>query len=75
MTYPRVLKMKFLDMQVCVPRDYSDAAIIAFAERENPCGTTAGWQITKLGDKHLAGSPERVQCEEHTDNCHVMLHA
>ena len=47
-----------LDMQVCVPADWTDAQVIAFAEQSNPCGTRGGWQIRKEGDPDLSGDPE-----------------
>jgi hypothetical protein len=64
-----------LDMQVCVPWDLSDEEVLDFANRENPCGTENGWSIRKEGDRALNGSPERVQCFDSKDNCHIMLDA
>ncbi len=72
---PNVSKRGFLDMQVCVPKDWTDEQILAFAEQENPCGTTAGWVIRREGSVYLAGDPERRQCEELPDHIHVMLDA
>jgi hypothetical protein len=62
-------------MQVCVPDCYTDDAILAFAEKENPCGTTAGWAIRRAGDKLLNGAPERNPCQERMGFVHVMLDA
>ncbi|MBA8886118.1 hypothetical protein FHW12_000309 [Dokdonella fugitiva] len=70
-----VTRRGFLDMQVCVPRDWTDDQVLAFAEQENPCGTADGWHIRRQGDEALAGCAERVQCESHADNVHVMLDA
>jgi hypothetical protein len=65
-----------LDMQVCVPGDWSDAQVIAFAERANPCGTTNGWSIRREGDEALRGMPERNPCVGGpAGNVHIMLDA
>lgn len=48
-----------LSCQVCVPHDWDDAQVIAFAEAANPCGTTPGWIIRRAGDLALRG------CDEH----------
>ncbi len=36
-----------LDMQVCVPSDWTDDQVKQFVEAENPCGTENGWQIRR----------------------------
>ncbi len=64
-----------LDMQVCVPRHWTDDEVKAFADRENMCGTEHGWHIRKQGDAALAGKDERVQCAGHSENVHIMLDA
>ena len=65
----QVLKRGALDMQVCVPADWTDEQVKEFADRENLCGTENGWFIRKAGDKALAGAPERVPCIGRA--CHV----
>lgn len=40
-----------LDMQVCVPKEWSDDQITDFAERDNPCGTASGWRIRRQDDR------------------------
>jgi hypothetical protein len=64
-----------LDMQVCVPTNWTDEQAIEFAEREYPCGTEHGWSIRKQGDKSLAGADERVPCAERDGHVHIMLDA
>ena len=64
-----------IDMQVCVPEWWTDAEVKAFADRENPCGTSHGWHIRRDGDPALAGARERVRCEAMSDHVHVMLDA
>lgn len=63
-----------LDMQVCVPSDWGDSAVKAFADRENPCGTFQGWQIRKDAES-LGGDPERQPCADRAGFVHVMLDA
>lgn len=72
---PTVTRRGALDMQVCVPTDWPDADVIAFAESEYPCGTEAGWQIRREGDQDLAGAPERVACSQMPGHVHVVLDA
>ena len=64
-----------LDMQVCVPMDWSDDEVQTFAEVEYPCGTENGWQIRQEGDKDLAGMPERNPCVRRAGFVHVVLDA
>lgn len=70
-----VSRVGLLDMQVCVPKDWTDEQARSFAESENPCGTRCGWQIRKEGDECLQGCEERVQCEDREDFVHIMLDA
>ena len=75
MTQPEITRCGLLDMQVCVPAEFSDEDVRRFAEQHNPCGTTAGWQIRREGDERLDGAPERVECESRQGFVHVMLEA
>ena len=70
-----VTKIGCLDMQVCVPDDWTDDQVRDFAAGENPCGTTGGWFIRREGDKALNGDPERRPCAERANHVHVMLDA
>ena len=64
-----------LDMQVCVPVDWTDKQVLDFAGRENPCGTENGWLIRRHGDPGLAGADERVPCAGQAGHVHIMLDA
>lgn len=64
-----------LDMQVCVPVDWTDEQVVAFAESEYPCGTENGWFIRRAGDDALAGQPERIDCSQEAAHVHIMLDA
>lgn len=73
---PQVTWIGALDMQVCVPSDYTDEQIKDFANDANLCGTQNGWQIRREGDEALLGDPERQPCKGNRTGCvHVMLDA
>lgn len=69
-----VTKYGAFSMQVCVPDDWDDNAVIQYAEEVNPSGTN-GWHIRKEGDKALDGDPERCPCATFSDRVHIMLDA
>lgn len=64
-----------LDMQVCVPADWTDDEAMTFAEQQYPCGTQHGWQIRRKGDPNLRGAPERAPCHSRTGHVHITLDA
>jgi hypothetical protein len=70
-----IIKFGLLDMQVCVPKEWDDEKIKAFAESENPSGTHNGWCIRREGNDLLNGDPERTPCDELDGYVHVMLDA
>lgn len=70
-----VTKHGLLDMQVCVPKNWTDEQVREFAETKYPCGTENGWFIRRTGDKALNGDDERVTCESRADHVHIMLDA
>jgi hypothetical protein len=72
---PEAIRRGALDMQVCVPSEWTDDEIVAFANREYLCGTENGWFIRREGDKALAGFPERNPCTSRTNFVHVTLDA
>ena len=71
---PTVTYTGALDMQVCVPGDWTDEQVTSFAEAQNPSGTN-GWQIRRGGDPALAGKPERVPCSIGGGFVHIVLDA
>ena len=75
MAEANVTRAGFLAMQVCVPKEWNDEQVRRFAEKENMCGTENGWFLRKYGNPLLAGDAERVTCEEHPENVHIMLDA
>lgn len=64
-----------LDMQVCVPKGWTDEQVKKMADKDNPCGTEHGWYIRREGDPALAGAAERVQCSGNPNAVHIMLDA
>lgn len=70
---PEVTRRGALDMQICVPADYTDADAVAFANMEVLCGTDHGWQIVRKGDRFLAGDDERVPCQNRAGFVHIMV--
>jgi len=75
MSYPEVTKRGGLDMQLCVPETWSDEQVVEFANQENLCVTTRGWQIRREGSELLRGDLERVACDIRVGHVHVMLDA
>lgn len=75
MQKPEVARAGILDMQVCVPEDWTDAQVESFANKENYCGTKNGWRIRKEGDSLLGGMPERNPCSERNGCVHITLDA
>ena len=70
-----VIRHGVLDMQVCVPSEWTDDQVLEFAEQENTCGTSNGWFIRRQGNELLDGADERVPCEDRANHVHIMLDA
>lgn len=75
MSDPMVTRRGILDMQVCVPHDWTDEQVKEFADRENPCGTENGWFIRRHGDPALGNALERTPCAANLNSVHIMLDA
>jgi len=65
---PQVTIAGVFAMQVCVPKNWTDAQAEEFAQSEHPSGTSGGWQVVKDGE-----DSERVDCEEKIGFVHVLL--
>ena len=72
---PQVTHTGAIDMQVCVPKGWTDKQVTEFAEHNNPCGTTSGWQIRREGDPALMDCKERTPCDDRNGAVHIMLDA
>lgn len=68
-----VTSLRLASMQVCVPSQFTDAEVEAFANGQHPTGIESKWQIRREGDPALKGDPERVQCAALDDHVHIML--
>jgi hypothetical protein len=66
---PEVTRIGILDMQVCVPQEWTDAMVESYAGRENPSGVRSGWQVRT--DKKLLGGPIRCPYEEREGLVHI----
>lgn len=75
MSKPEVSRYGLLAMQVCVPKDFTDAQVESFANGEYPTGIDSKWNIRRQGSDLLNGCDERVQCQQagREDCCHIML--
>lgn len=72
---PNVSRFGALDMQVCVPKEWTDEQVLAFAEKEYPCGTFNGWSIRREESESLRGAKERVECASNPEHVHITLDA
>ncbi len=70
-----MIRRGFLNIQACVPSDWTDEQVIAFAEQDTPCGTKQGWHICKQGCDALGGMPERNPCTDRDGFVHILLNA
>lgn len=68
-----VTRKGLLDMQVCVPRDWTDEQAEEFANQQNPTGIESKWRMKHEDDETLSGCAERVQCAECDSHVHIML--
>lgn len=66
-----------IGMQVCAVKDATDEEILEVCNRENPSGTTNGWnlvirELEKEGsfitERHLP-----IQCKDHPDRVHFLV--
>jgi hypothetical protein len=70
---PQVTKSSLLDMQVCVPTDWTDAQAEEFANARNPTGIDSRWRLRGEDDRAQAGAPIRVKCQGREGFVHIML--
>jgi hypothetical protein len=73
MSKPQIIRSVGLPMQLCVPDEWTDEQVIAFAEKENPAGTENGWVVVKDGDPILKGAKSRLTCGSDGDNIHIVV--
>lgn len=68
-----VTRFGLCDLQVCVPKHWTDKQAEEFANSEHPTGIDSQWQMKHQGDPTLSGCDERVQCAQCDENVHIML--
>lgn len=70
---PEVVRSGLVVMQVCVPADFTDEQVETFANDDTPTGISSHWRVAKQGHDVLAGSDERVACEQRSGCVHLVL--
>jgi len=69
---PEIVRWSLLNLQVCVPEEYTDAEVIEFADHNHRTGLDHGWRIVRA-DEMTDGSPERNPCSQRKGCVHVLL--
>lgn len=69
---PEVVRQGCLNVQVCVPEEWTDEQAELLANGEYPAGTTCGWRVRK-DPKRLVGDPERNPCPRKKGYVHIMM--
>jgi len=67
-----ITRYRGVDMQVCVPDDWTEQAVIRFAEEQYP--RASGWRVERAGEGPLGGG-RRVPCAVRTGHVHIVLGA
>ena len=70
---PEVVHARLCSLQVCVPKNYTDKQATDFANQSHPTGINSQWVMRKKGNPDLQGDPERAQCSERKDYCHIIF--
>lgn len=70
MAEPMVTRHGILNLQVCVPKEYTDKQAEEFANNANPTGVSSRWEIMPESEME---DLQRVQCEDHPENVHILL--
>lgn len=62
-----------MDLQICVPKTFTDDEATAKANELAPTGIESRWTMKHNGHEDLRGCDERVQCSEFKSHVHIML--
>lgn len=73
MSIPMVLKRGLCDLQVCVPKEYTDEQAEEFANKDCPTGIDSKWKLRAADDPHQLGDPIRVVCQARQEYVRIML--
>jgi hypothetical protein len=68
-----VTRIGLVDMQVCVPSDWTDQQAEEFANSAHPAGTENGWRLRAADDPAQQGDPIRVNCRGRAGHVHIMM--
>lgn len=66
---PEIVRYSLLNLQVCVPEDYTDEQVEEFANKNMPTGIPSPWKITQASN----GDPVRNPCRERNGCVHILL--
>lgn len=66
----QVIRTGIFNIQVCAPKDWTDAQIEKFAEQQQPNEIGYAWTICGALPN---GDPKEVQCDKFPDHKHVVL--
>lgn len=69
----QVTRRGFLDLQVCVPKEWTDKQAEDFANDDSPTGIESRWALRDADCPAQAGAPIRVQCEQCAENVHIIM--
>ena len=73
MKLPRVERFEFTWIEVCVPKNWPDDVVVAFAQAQYPCSRKPGWVIKLPTQQDLLHAFE--QCPDSPSFHHVRLDA
>lgn len=67
-----VIRAGLLEIQVCVPKTFTDEQVEEFTNEDNPTGLESRWRI----QREVEDNPTyqiRCQCSQKEDHCHLVL--
>lgn len=69
----QIVRHGLLDLQVCVPEDYTDEQAETYANDARPTGIESKWRMRSADDPAQNGAPIRVKCQQDPGHVHIML--
>ena len=73
MAAPNLVRMSLINLQVCVPKEFTDEQAEEAANQLHPTGISSKWTMREAEDPTQMGAPLRVQCQQHPENVHIMM--
>ena len=68
--HAEITRWGFVTIQACVPASWEHDQIEAFANKNYPTGIQSNWVVKPAEECH---DPQRVACEDHKANIHILL--